>query len=413
MILLALAACQVTPAVPSEPEPVVSLAIDESPAPRPSIPLRLGGRVVRMSDGSSLQGVTVELLAERDAPEPTVLSRTSTWEDGSFLFTGDGPKAKALRLSWAPEGPEDPEAVPEPTIWHARLAADTAGRHDLLVVLDSGWDLTGQVLDERGRGVRSAELLVEPVGRSATADAEGRFVVHDLPRGDVPLTALVKAIGFQLRRLPVTAPLDEAFSAELPVTIERGGMIYGVVTMPRPVRPAHPPSEVTAISHGPLPADLVPGDFVVSTSRHGSYRIDGLPPGGWSVQCLAEVSAVASHAAYASGLEVPVGRPVQVNFTVPGPASLSGRLHEAGRALVGHRIELWHALPLGGDEQQLLRDATTVTDEQGGFVLDGLAPGRKELRVLPPDEADETVLMLRQLELGEAPAPPVELDLGG
>lgn len=162
----------------------------------------------------------------------------------------------------------------------------------LEVILPGEFVLRGQVLDESQAPVASASVCygVPASGHirgflAATTDAEGRFVIGDLP-------AVMQTISvYHPDHAPLVFDIGPGDAeSELTLTMEQGGTITGTLTM-EGADAATPPTSVSVTAHRLGEAGgywiAYPLTFPASPDEDGNYRIDSLPSGDYRL--VAEV----------------------------------------------------------------------------------------------------------------------------
>jgi len=224
---------------------------------------------------------------------------------------------------------------------------------------------TGQVVDLAGRGIPGATVTVwsEPAARldshSTTSDQEGRFAIEGVrAKGTVWVEARagdLRGEGTYLSREDVKVLLS-------------GGSVAGVVrqggTPVSDFRVAAAPTRSNSMG-GPRSVDVVAAD--------GRFRLE-LAPGGYEI-------AASSHGVSSRIAQVEVGEAgeVEVVLDLEGTGRIEGRaIHaETGQPIPDQQVQvsLPNALRLAGSTE-----ITTITAEDGSFVLDDVVPGRVELK---------------------------------
>ncbi len=292
------------------------------------------GRVLDAS-GKPIAGAKVQwtayrsddevLLDETAGKDPAVLGETSADAQGQFRVVLDKPGvAVALRV-----------------FAQAHASARFSGPFDsseenpqLDILLPDAQPMSGRVLDEAGKPVGGARVLV--VSREsvfdgdtrylgeARAGADGAFTVPDAPEGAravvVRAQDFIAANRFQLEAKP-----------EEKISLQRGGAVRGLVTD-------------TAAK--PVPGVIVTtDDAAAQTDAQGRFRLTGLPAGGHHLQALSKDDL----AARKNGVRVRKGEEVEASLKLrPGPA-ISGTVIEEGtrRPLAGARVCAYASAPPG------------------------------------------------------------------
>jgi len=260
----------VAPLPPPELEAVAPLA-PPLPAPTPTAdragPHTIAGRVVRASDGTPLAGASVLALVGDDGPV------VKTDADGRFELR---PPAAADRLEVRYSVDRSWPHVPQ------SFALSGGSADELQLVYDSGFALTGTVLDEQDRPLPHAQVgvLISGLWSSVwvTADAEGRYAVPDLapPPGLGAFSVSAQAAGHS----PISASLPLARTAPgvrtLDLRLQREGAIEITVRDPK----GQPPGGLVAIVR--TESDQI---FQGEGMRDGIVRVGRLPAGSlpcWS-----------------------------------------------------------------------------------------------------------------------------------
>ncbi len=132
------------------------------------------------------------------------------------------------------------------------------------------------------------------------------------------------------------------------------------------------------------------GEKTEVRSDDGTFQLDDVPPGTWSVV----VEAKGYQSAHAGNVVVEEGGTVQnVEVKVSLGASLKGRVSDvtSGQPVAGATVT-HGAAGGGGGPMAVIAAASaeeeTATDADGAFTLDGLVPGKVSLTVKHPDYSD-------------------------
>jgi|CXWL01.1.fsa_nt_gi protocatechuate 3,4-dioxygenase beta subunit len=342
-------------------------------ASRPNVLVEAGmpPLTVTLSAGVAITGRVVRPDGE-GIPEVTVAAQSMTGERSA---TTDG--AGRFRLAALPPGLYEVAAnKPEDAIDEVRdVVAPTAG---LRIVVPDGVDLSGQVVDETGAPV--AELAVEATKEqedgswetlpqsAEVADVDGRFRLPRLPPGRVRIT--VVAAGLRPWRSepltlevgvvpePLAVRLVPGLSVTGRVRAATGGALAGVnVELRADDSDAGQPLDSATSMYADQMATPA-----VTTRDDGSYRLDGLAPGP-------------TRLAFAKAGYLPQVKPVEVGqagATLDVELATGRRLVGSVRDTEGRGLADAYVSSAGSDDADY---QSTNTDEDGGFVLTGLAAG--------------------------------------
>ncbi len=230
------------------------------------------------------------------------------------------------------------------------------------LVLGAGFEVSGHVVDETGRGLGGALLALVPLeGRSFSSqevgprsDAEGAFTVPDVQPGSYRLRATKN--GFASAGSAEVVRVDDGPVAGVRLVMRRGATLSGTVLglgvdeLAELSLEAHH-WEIGASQHG-------------SVDHDGSYRITNLEPGRWSVTARLDGRELTEHVEVADG-DVELHRDLEFSSasTLRGTVVVS-RPGEPPAPASGVEIRAWsHA---GGWSSQ------DHTDSAGRFRFEGL-----------------------------------------
>ncbi|HSK76092.1 MAG TPA: carboxypeptidase-like regulatory domain-containing protein [Thermoanaerobaculia bacterium] len=315
-------------------------------------------------------------------------------ESGRFVLGNLVPGATyALRVSKPGFAPAQADLPP-------REAGRTAP--DLRIVLRTGRSAFGRVLDQNNSPIANAQVTLRPAAPtdmmariresfSPTApfegatDSTGRFELTHLPAGVYDL--VVRGRGFAPLTVPTLTIPEGNGSTDLgSVLLAPGVSLSGVVTDPqgRPLEGAEVWARTASQETGfmsfamrdPGPPDAVTGadgafrleDRAVGESLSLSARLQGYGPGE------------------APRITMPVEAPVKI--VLPPASRVSGRtLGPDEKPVPGARVVLMEMQETnrGGRSSQMPgRFEQAVTDEDGAFVFEGVAPGPINLSAMAP-----------------------------
>jgi protocatechuate 3,4-dioxygenase beta subunit len=399
-------------------------------------PPDLAGTVVRRADGTPLENVIVSALFDDQDHVP--------WDDftdrgGRFELRSQGRTPIGVEASWhlglevsektsvsydsagKRTGPPkfertvtfDGESRSETV--RLVLRSGDLGRDNLLIEIDTGWNLTGYVGDAAANPLQDALVVIGASdGPAATTGTDGRFVIRDLPRDTGNLRVTASKDGHVAHEQTIETLSAPAWVQEVSFTVVEGGALQGLVraSTGQPL----PRALVTVIVPGE--AFRPPREFRGVSDHDGRYLVDGIPAGVWNVhvswdvsRLSLEVPGIPDHLAsvprslYARGIEIQRGVETERNFELAEGATLAGLVVEfGGNPLARHRVSVWHELPVGSGGPLLNLEAHASTDGEGRFELGGLYPGSKQVRVYGPENDDvhqESVASTAKLELYE------------
>lgn len=193
---------------------------------------------------------------------------------------------------------------------------------------------------------------------STTTDASGNYTISDLSPGSYVLS--VSATGYENQEVGVI--VQSAFAETVDFALSSNvGTISGQVT--------------EAISSSPIAGAMIEitqdNILVLSllTDQNGNYVAQDLAPGDYLIQVVA-----ADFQSTLGSATVVTNQTTTVNFALlSAPGSVAGQITDAtsGDPLVGAVVQL----SLGGE---LL--ATAVTDSNGNYLIENIAPGSYGIR---------------------------------
>ena len=261
-----------------------------------------------------------------------------------------------------------------------------------------GVRVTGQVVDEAGRPVTDAQVWMTSnssgwtrggvVGRS---DGKGNFTILDAPK-DQSIGAL--AAGFAPSQL-VDLDLHDTSggSAELVLKLVRGGAAVSGQVRDAAGRPL--PGVLVAVGDTRRYGDMRPdGTFAenwsplsAQTDAQGRYHLVGLEAGKHRVQMRA-----AGWARWSGSFEVETGQVARVDATMVPGLTLRGVVTGgdgqpvAGARILALREPITESYLQGGqvDYYGAFGAVGRLTDSQGRYSMDRVAPGETILYALEP-----------------------------
>jgi hypothetical protein len=255
------------------------------------------------------------------------------------------------------------------------LDGATPGAADVVIRLDPTHSLTITAHDASGSVVPKPALalhreegpgevpILEPplplAGRVVYTD-DGAAFVEGLGAG--AYAVLVRADGFAVAKARVDLRNGDVSEH---VTLQRAHDLEVEVTAARDDRPV---ADAT-VSAMPADEDTPIAWARARTREDGGATLRGLPEGRFTVRV--------SHPAYAAtSAEAGVpGRALEVALVKGG--TLAGRVHEGGRPVGEPRM-----IAINPSDEDVMLPRLRVTDLDGNFTIDGLAPGAWNLMVM-------------------------------
>lgn len=312
-------------------------------------PGRLSGQV--RSGGVPVPGTEVRVAPGKAIPVDTARRITADAEGRFSLVLPEGP----YTLSAAREG-------------RYALAHVTAGARAPEVVLELGSALhvEGTVSDDAGRPVAGARVVLfctedSSQGRQAVTDANGHYRLGPVEPGPASLT--VEASGYLDLARPEPLTLTAAMEP-VDFTLTRAATVTGRVTDAAGQR--LPGLSLTFVRPGSAdaPEDFAPQEGTW-TDEDGRFVLDAEAPGDYLIQVDDKAFVDASF---------PVRAPsTDVHLTLRTGAAVEGTVVDSqGLPLKEFRVELQD--PEG--RKVLYLGRTRYTDAQGGFLIQGVEPGR-------------------------------------
>lgn len=304
----------------------------------------VAGRVT-LRDGTPIHGARIEAGTTRLPPgfeqfyRQLYMRSVVTDEEGRYRLTAlrDGEHRLEAQADGVSEAQRRVEARDgETTTWDVTLSADSA--------------IAGQVVDGDGNGLRGWSVRAMPApsrnayerGREtrATTDADGRFVLQNLPAAKYRVAAFApqtKGAAAMLWRALVEDIEPPAVDLVLRVATGEGAWITGRITWPEGI--AHENVELSL-----YPKERGRGGFFVPMERlpagTDEFRIGPLPPGEYDLLCDAEGRSRESQRA----LRLVAGQTLTADFRLDLQQGLRLRLrHPDGRPAAGAQVRLDNA----------------------------------------------------------------------
>jgi hypothetical protein len=261
------------------------------------------------------------------------------------------------------------------------------GENQLDLHLEPGLEIRGRIVDAAtGQGVASVQVRAEPQGAadsfyrvrgSALSDAEGLFTLRGLGVGGYFVAA--EKEGYARTRTSRVIELPSDLAGEVTLAMSAGAAIVGQISgldFDQLVR-----VEIAAL-------DRVTNTMMRSAPQHdGVFRVEHLGPGDWMLVATASGGKAVSHTVTIEPGDVEV---IQ-DFEFGTGFRLAGRVLRTGptgaEPALAHQIVAMETRAGGG--------GVSMTDQDGRFVVEGLAAGSYRLlvtavgRVLPHVETVE------------------------
>ena len=413
---------EVPAATPEPPERGRQRAARRDTGPHRTV----SGVVVRASDGTPLDGVKVSTL---DREKLAAVSGDSPLEADDEELSGDRIRIVFADGRFELSVPVDTAAlaVTKDSPWPARtqiydLASGTEDVADLRFVFDSGFTVTGVVLDENGSRLEGGRVQVNGLAETES-DAIGEFTIKDVapPPGVASVRVSGRAPGHARGIADALVPNDSSQVVRVELRLPLGGAIAGRITDSKGEPLAGAQACIVFVmtsEHG----EMAPGGLAATSDEHGNYLIDSVPPNRYIVE-VGYGAGLSTHggtfeepAELAVGLSVKgkvdgsvgervarklvetkglalrwlrdvvveVGRTTRLDVTLYPPGAIAGRVIDDRGAPVADarvtldRLERWAAKDING---------STVTSSRGLTITSKGADGN-----------GETVLAQRELE---------------
>ncbi|HEX6085943.1 MAG TPA: carboxypeptidase regulatory-like domain-containing protein [Thermoanaerobaculia bacterium] len=269
---------------------------------------------------------------------------------GSVRTDGEG----RYRMEGVSPGPQTIVANDDRYARASREVTVQAGTNRVDFRLTEGATLSGRVVDGSGAPVSGANISLG-VARAEISDASGAFRFAALESGNYSLVA--RKDGYSSARQDVQLAGRPVEGVELRLQ-QGGGVITGRINGLAPALVAQ--LQVRAME---VPLRSMDGIREGRAEAQGTYRIEGVRPGTWSVTARHTSGREARR-------EVTISEgagPAQADLDFGGGVTLSGSVRRAGQPVAGASVQA------GG--------STAVTDGAGFFQLDGLTAGQHTLTV--------------------------------
>ena len=317
--------------------------------------VEISGRVVR--NGTGIAGARVNLIGEGN------LTDTETGGDGSFRIGNLSPGPTMLNVTKEDEFIQQFRPITVPS-------------NDILIEVPAGGRIAGRVVDkttkqpitsfEAGitamRGGGGMMIMGPPQTRAFTTE-DGTFVLDNVPAGAT--TLVVTAPGYTAGRVPNVTVEEGKAVADIEVAMDRGVKVTGKVTGPDGGALSGVSVRLDNMS-GRMMRMPTPGSNAV-TDANGEYVLDTQEPGEKTFVFSRSGYVSTSKTANLSGTETKIDAQLSSGMKVSGVV-----VTEGGAPVADASVSASSATEGSG--------ASTRTDQNGAFHLEGLAPGRYTFR---------------------------------
>lgn len=331
-------------------------------------PGSVSGIIIDSVMGAPLAGATVELTANN-----TIVASAVSDNSGNYTFLDLSPGSYVLRVVAT-----DFETVTRGVI--VRANQNTASN---VALIKSPGTLIGTVVDQTTTNpVASAVVEVESngviIGSFLTDDA-GNYVISGLAPSSY--TVKIHASDYQNSVVGAVIVANQQTTVNVAL-VPSPGSIAGTIIKQSTGDPI--PSAVVAILGGTVIASVL-------TDPTGNYLFMDIAPGSYTIQASAE-----HFQADIKGVMVHANTTTTVNFALaPSPGTISGTVTTlvGGNPIVGATVQVQSAFNALLDAKNATSSAgvfTTLTDDNGSYVIEGLAPGSYSVRVEAVDFQSRT-----------------------
>jgi protocatechuate 3,4-dioxygenase beta subunit/5-hydroxyisourate hydrolase-like protein (transthyretin family) len=366
----------------------------------------LGGVEVELQQPRTFRGrrggMSVTMLGPGSRP------RKETGADGRFAFRGltAGDYTLTARRPGYARVTLDPVKL-----------AEGGNLEPLELVLRPGATISGFLRDGSGAGAPGWHVAARAAGEGGgpafgpgaprteePSGPDGAFLIEGLAEGAVYDLQVMGPKGLGPRLADVTAPADD-----VEITVEGGGRIRGRVVDAESggavsdfeVRYRPDARAGVRFFFASGPGGRGPGQPQSFHAEDGSFVLEDVPPGRWTV----EVSAEGFQPGTASGVVVEEGRSAEgIDVALSKGGTITGQVVESGsgrpildatvraeRSGGAERRGMPRVLGGGGNE--------AMTDAEGRYEITGLAPGTWTVTASHPEWSEATV----SVELEDAP----------
>lgn len=370
----------------ASPEPVVELVaghdLDDVRIELPAVGMLRG--VVRDDRGAPQGGVSLHVTSETSDRSGMVSSAIITTDEGRFELAHLAAGVAHVSV-WTRNGESLPTVgQSDDGKVHAEIEAGAITELELVVRARDG-TIRGRVIDADGVPVLDAFIDVEreqggtmgSVRRRMSwfssfrapilTDTEGRFTLERLADGTYVLWAYRQGGGEAVLEGVVAG-------SDVTITLERPGVLAGTVSIEGGVPPERFTIHAQASERG-----ITLEDAFFRTN--GAWRLTNVPPGKYEVQVESNDGAAKLEVELAPGedethLVLALERPVLVTGTLVDA--------ETGEPVPGMRIVLANLAGVATVSDDV-PDRRQISDAEGRFTIERVAPGKRSLYVAQLD----------------------------
>jgi protocatechuate 3,4-dioxygenase beta subunit len=320
------------------------------------------GLELTLRRGAVIEGSVLTPVGWPAAAARVVLRRNSSPDRmleievaGAAHTDGDG----RYRLEGAPLGPQSVSADQEGFLRSVRDVDVQPGENHLDLRLGEGAGLSGRVVDQGGRGLGGVAVAllssVPGIAKEDISDGDGRFRFAGLESGHYELSA--RKGGYSSARQEVHVAAQSVDGVELRLR-QGGGVIAGRLLGLTPDE--MPQLQITALKR---PLDTLDALRQGRADHQGSYRIEGVYPGDWTVTARLPNGRQARRS-----ISIAEENPeVQLDLDFGAGVTLSGSVRRRGQPVSDVSVQ---ASGLSSDSS-----GSSLTDSAGAFRISGLQMG--------------------------------------
>lgn len=323
------------------------------------------GGVIRSAAGQPLAGVEVSLRRGLCGCTDVLVGRQPSGADGGFAFADLTPAE--YKLTVASEA-------------HAALAVPVPVSDEPAYVeirAEAAAAIVGQAKDDQGKAVVGAQVAA--AGHTAVTDAQGRYRLGGLARGEYSLTVTATGLVARDSRQPaVTCKPGEEATRDL-VLVQAGSLLLRLEPAAAGVTL---PAQTSVMISGKGRNSQV-NEYRTVQLENGQGRVADLPPGNYSIALQDEaLPAAPADVTITAGQEAVCTLALQPAYTFAGTV-----VDEAGKPLAGATIQCTPKAEApggavgrrGGMVQTFEPSRSASSDDQGRVAVKGLVRGRYDV----------------------------------